>query len=59
MPRPGSSELDKRVGMGIPYPQPVEFTLDHRLCDRHWYLDAVLGRDLHDPAHVWLVLKAG
>jgi hypothetical protein len=29
------------------------------LCDGHWYLDAVLGRDLYDPPHIWLVLKDG
>src|SRR5918992_1079425 len=34
----GSSALDKRVGMGMPYPQPVEFTLDH---PRRW---AVVSR---------------
>src|SRR5215204_2778051 len=27
------------------------------LCGGHWYLDAVLGCDLHDPPHVWLALK--
>ncbi len=29
------------------------------LCDERWYLDAVLGCDLHDPPHVWLVLEDG
>src|SRR5919112_199913 len=28
-------------------------------CDGRWYLDAVLGRDLHDRPSVWLVLKGG
>jgi hypothetical protein len=27
-------------------PATIVFTLGYTLCDGHWYLDAVLGRDL-------------
>jgi hypothetical protein len=32
-----------RNGEGLP--AAVAFMLDYTLCDGHWYLDAVLGRD--------------
>jgi hypothetical protein len=28
------------------------------LCDEQWYLGALLGRNLHDPPHLWLVLES-
>jgi hypothetical protein len=53
----GSLAPNCQVAMTMAYPRRVGFLRSTTLRDGQWYLNAVFGRNLQDPPHLWLILE--